>query len=212
MMDAGADKGLNTPSSFPYDRENKMKVELDKKALFALASDSRMEILKALHPQRRTVAQLADQLGLDKAGVHRHLKKLEEGELVTRYEEHGFVYYGLSWKARDVISPGENTKIIIVFSVTLMMVVGAIAAILTSISTSAYRFGESQVNNGEPAGGADRMFLGNGISPEMMALGIILMIIAAILIYIGWRKVRAPKQRPSPMDGSTTPIRDEAMD
>jgi DNA-binding MarR family transcriptional regulator len=79
MMEADADKGLSTPSSFPYDRADKMKVELDKKALFALASDSRMEILKALQPQRRTVAQLADQLGIDKAAVHRHLKKLEEG-------------------------------------------------------------------------------------------------------------------------------------
>lgn len=212
MMEAGADKGLNTPSPFPYDRESKMKVELDKKALFALASDSRMEILKALHPQRRTVAQLADQLGIDKAAVHRHLKKLEEGELVTRYEDHGFVYYGLSWKARDVISPGENTKIVIVFSLTLMMFVGAIAALLTGFSNMAYGLGGSEVNTGEPAGGADRLFSGGGMSPEMMVLGIFLLIIAVILVYLGWRRVRVPKQKLSPMDGSRTPNRDEATD
>jgi DNA-binding transcriptional ArsR family regulator len=212
MMDAAADKGLNTPSSFPYVGEDKMKVELDKKALFALASDSRMEILKALHPQRRTVAQLADQLGIDKAAVFRHLKKLEEGELVTRYEDHGFVYYGLSWKARDVISPGENTKIIIVFSMTLMMVVGAIAAILSSITNSAFGTGESQASNGGPAGGIDKFASGAAISPEMMALGIILLAIASILIYIVWRRVRAPKQKTSASDGNSTAFREEFVD
>jgi DNA-binding transcriptional ArsR family regulator len=212
MIGAETDKGLSTPSSYPYDRESKMKVELDKKALFALASDSRMEILKALHPQRKTVAQLADQIGIDKAAVHRHLKKLEEGELVTRYEDHGFVYYGLSWKARDVVSPGENTKIIIVFSTTLMMIVAAIAAILVGLPHSIYMPGGSEVSSGDPYEGANRLFGENWVSPELIALGIVLLIVAAILIYIGWRRLRAPKQKASPMDGSKIPVRDEVMD
>ncbi|MFH1580220.1 MAG: winged helix-turn-helix domain-containing protein, partial [Thermoplasmatota archaeon] len=78
----------------------RMRVELDKKALFALASDTRLDILKSLQPMRRTVSQLAESLNIDKAAVFRHLKKMEEGGLVKRYEDHGFVYYGLSWKAR----------------------------------------------------------------------------------------------------------------
>jgi DNA-binding transcriptional ArsR family regulator len=211
MMEAEADKGLSTPSTFPYDGEDKMKVELDKKALFALASDSRMEILKALNPQRRTVAQLADQLSIDKAAVHRHLKKLEEGGLVTRFEDHGFVYYGLSWKARDVISPGENTKIIIVFSMTVAMVIGAIAAIAVSVSNSPLLFGQMEAGN-EPSGGVDKLTSGAAASPEMMALGIILLVIASILAYFIWRRVRAPKQKSSPLDGSSKPVRDELVD
>jgi DNA-binding transcriptional ArsR family regulator len=106
--------GLRTPN---------MKVELDKKSLFALASDTRLEILKSLQPMRRTVSQLSESLNIDKAAVHRHLKKMEEGGLVTRYEDHGFVYYGLSWKARDLISPNENTRIIILLSATTFMLV-----------------------------------------------------------------------------------------
>jgi ArsR family transcriptional regulator len=93
-----------------------MRVELDKKSLFALASDTRLEILKALQPMRRTVSQLSEALDIDKAAVYRHLKKMEEGGLVVRQEDHGFVYYGLSWKARDLMSPNENTKIIILIS------------------------------------------------------------------------------------------------
>jgi DNA-binding transcriptional ArsR family regulator len=98
-----------------------MRVELDKKALFALASDSRLEILKAMQPMRRTVTQLADTLGIDKAAVHRHLKTLEEGGFVNRYEDHGFVYYGLSWKSRDLLSPGENTRVVILLTSTVLM-------------------------------------------------------------------------------------------
>jgi len=211
MMEAGADKGLSTPSSFSYDRGDKMKVELDKKALFALASDSRMEILKALHPQRRTVAQLADQLSIDKAAVHRHLKKLEEGELVNRYEDHGFVYYGLSWKARDVVSPGENTKIIIVFSLTLMLIVGALAAILSGLPRYV-SMSSGEQSSQSPIEGAGKYLGGYWASPELMVLGIALLVVAAVLIYFGWRRLRAPKQKTSSSDGSKVPTKDEATD
>src|SRR4030042_6475419 len=102
-----------------------MRIELDKKSLFALASDTRLEILKSLQPMRRTVSQLSEALNIDKRAVHRHLKKMEEGGVVKRYEEHGFVYYGLSWEARDLISPNENTRIVVLLSVTwLLLLVG----------------------------------------------------------------------------------------
>ena len=93
-----------------------MRVELDKKSIFALASDTRLEILKSLQPMRRTVSQLSEELNIDKGAVHRHLKKMEEGGLVKRHEDHGFVYYGLTWKARDLVAPNENTRIVIVLS------------------------------------------------------------------------------------------------
>ncbi len=211
MMATGADKELSIASPYPYEREDKMKVELDKKALFALASDSRMEILKALHPQRRTIAQLADQLGIDKAAVHRHLRKLEEGDLVTRFEDHGFVYYGLSWKARDVVSPGENTKIIIIFGTGLLMVGAAIAAILSYASKSVWRVGESQAGS-QPSGSAEDLYSGVTSNPEMIALGIILLVISAILIYLAWRRVRTPKQKANPTDGSLSPSREDIAD
>ncbi len=102
-----------------------MRVELDKKSLFALASDTRLEILKALHPMRRTVSQLSEVLNVDKAAVYRHLKKMEEGGLVKRYEEHGFVYYGLTWKAKDLIAPNESTRIVILLSSIWLLLLGA---------------------------------------------------------------------------------------
>lgn len=102
-------------------RGEDMRVELDKKSLFALASDTRLDILRSLQPMRRTVSQLSETIGIDKAAVHRHLKKMEEGGLVKRFEDHGFVYYGLSWKARDLLAPNENTRIIILLSVSWIL-------------------------------------------------------------------------------------------
>jgi DNA-binding transcriptional ArsR family regulator len=113
-----------------------MRVELDKKSLFALASDTRVDILKSLQPMRRTVTQLAESLGIDKSAVHRHLKKLEEGGLVKRYEDHGFVYYGLSWKARDLMSPTENTKVIVLLSSSWIFVLIAAFLVLATFSSS----------------------------------------------------------------------------
>jgi len=46
-------------------RGEALKVELDRAALFALASDSRLEILKALKDERRTLSPLAERLCVD---------------------------------------------------------------------------------------------------------------------------------------------------
>jgi DNA-binding transcriptional ArsR family regulator len=89
--------------------------------LMAIASDTRLEILKSLVHMRRTVSQLSEVLDIDKAAVHRHLKKMEDGGLVKRDEDHGFVYYGLTWKARDLLSPNENTRIVILLSVSWIL-------------------------------------------------------------------------------------------
>src|SRR5512137_2741750 len=111
-------------------RGEEMRVELDKKSLFALASDTRLDILRSLQPMRRTVSQLSEALDIDKAAVHRHLKKMEEGGLVKRFEDHGFVYYGLSWKARDLLSPNENTRIVILLSASWLLCIGVIFLIV----------------------------------------------------------------------------------
>ena len=73
-------KGINLLEPYRGLEETELRVELDKKALFALASDTRMDILKSLQPNRRTVSQLAETIGVDKSAVHRHLKKLEDGD------------------------------------------------------------------------------------------------------------------------------------
>jgi len=169
-----------------------MRVELDKKSLFALASDTRLDILRALEPTRRSVSQLAEVVGVDKAAVYRHLKKLEEGGFVKRYEDHGFVYYGLSWKARDILSPNENTKIVIMLSSSWLLVLGAIAFIALSFSAFAgERASEANQGNGQSA---MDLFFTQGSGDLSVLVGIVLGAAAVVIAFFALRSLKRPKQ------------------
>lgn len=175
-----------------------MQVELDKKSLFALASDTRLEILRALQPMRRTVTQLADSLGIDKAAVHRHLKTLEEGGFVKRYEDHGFVYYGLSWKARDLISPGENTRVIILLSATLMLLM---AAVVFPLAATESAFDGVVPRSPDSTGEWDQTYddaASTGVSLAFIAGAVVFAIVGAYTMVRMVQTVRKPKQRTLP--------------
>ncbi|MFQ5553645.1 MAG: winged helix-turn-helix domain-containing protein [Thermoplasmata archaeon] len=190
-----------------------MRVTLDKKALLALASDTRLEIMRNLEPMRRTVTQVAEALNIDKGGVHRHLQKLVEGDLVKRFDDHGFVYYGLSWKGRDLLNPTENTKIVILLGLSAVLLLGAVIltlAALTPIPGPAsadpffggfeqdYRFDElaggtpteSEPGTLEPATAA--------MNPVLLLFGLLLIPGAAVLLAVVTRRLWRPLQRPAP--------------
>ncbi len=194
----------------PRGETGTMRVELDKKALFALASDTRVEILRALQPMRRTVTQLAGTLEVDKAAVHRHLQKLVEGELVKKYEDHGFVYYGLSWKARDLLSPNENTKIVVLLGSFLWVLVVAVAVAAIALSSSFVAVpltgppGETPgVTPGTLADEGSRQILlpGNiavsAAHPIWPILAGVLAAVSVAFFIIAWRRLRRPRQRGS---------------
>jgi DNA-binding transcriptional ArsR family regulator len=183
-------------------REPKMRVELDKKTLFALASDTRVEILRAMVPMRRTVTQLSEALDIDKAAIHRHLKKMEEGGLVRRYEDHGFVYYGLTWKARDLMSPGENTRIVILFSASWMLSIAvvfliALALMGGSVSNNMIPKGPSSYGNATPAQGSEQFFNLGPTSPLWFIGAFIVAVVAFILARQAYIRVRKPRQKRS---------------
>ncbi len=196
------------PGALPELRSGTMRVELDKKALFALASDTRIEILKALQPMRRTVTQLADALEVDKAAVHRHLQKLVEGDLVKRYEDHGFVYYGLSWKARDLLAPNANTKVIVHIAAFFWAVLGVVAAAALALGsrvlTEHYQYlGRNGYDPGTLTGGPTGpettgdflVQVTSSTSPLWPVLAVVLAIVAGALVFLAWRAYRGPKQR-----------------
>ncbi len=179
-----------------------MRVELDKKGLFALASDTRLEILHALEPMRSTVTQLAEKVGVDKAAVYRHLQKLVDGGLVRRYDDHGFVYYGLSWKARDLLNPTDNTKIIILLTCSVLLTAVAIGALIIGLTATwggpsgidfplgDFRFGESQTTGGDSL---------NGSPPGVVwPIPAALLSAAAVLFLMSTRLLWRPKEKKSP--------------
>jgi len=183
-----------------------MRVELDKKSLFALASDTRLEILKALQPMRRTVSQLSEVVNVDKAAVYRHLKKMEDGGLVKRYEEHGFVYYGLSWKAKDLIAPSESTRIVILLSATWLLLLCAavfLSAGLMAEEGNNYLYGflptreATYDQGGFPTDGGSSWL--SWVLPSV-AFGLA----AAVAAYLAVLRIRKPFQMP-PHDDPVAP-------
>ena len=183
----------------PWLGAREMRIELDKKSLFALASDTRLEMLKALQPMRRTVSQLSEELGIDKGAIHRHLKKMEEGGLVKRHEDHGFVYYGLTWKARDLMSPNENTRIVIVMSAMWVFTIFAALLLVAGLMTNASD--DSGVllprSSPEEADYLNDQFSSDSerFSLSLLLLPAILASIAVVLALVALRKVRRPLQR-----------------
>ncbi|UCE80461.1 MAG: winged helix-turn-helix transcriptional regulator [Methanobacteriota archaeon] len=185
--------------SIPWLGSREMRIELDKKSLFALASDTRLEMLKSLQPKRRTVSQLSEELGIDKGAIHRHLKKMEEGGLVKRYEDHGFVYYGLSWKARDLMTPNENTRIIIVLSAMWIFSVVAVFFLAAGIIAQT---GPDPLSDAprSPAGEYDSAFnetlADNSLEGQISWTAPIAVFssIALVLFIVAFRLIRKPLQ------------------
>ena len=97
------------------------KVTLDINAFKALASDTRIDILKALDGKKMNLKDLTIATKLNKATLHEHLSKLNEAGLIKKKEREGhkWVYYKLSWKGASLLHP-ENTRIVVMFSITLI--------------------------------------------------------------------------------------------
>ncbi|MDH7507674.1 MAG: winged helix-turn-helix domain-containing protein [Candidatus Thermoplasmatota archaeon] len=97
------------------------KITIDMNTFKALASDTRLNILKALDGKKLSLNDICKATNLNKATLHEHLKKLYEAGLVKKNEREGhkWVYYKLTWKGEGLLHP-ENTKIVVMFSITFI--------------------------------------------------------------------------------------------
>ena len=97
------------------------KVTLDMNTFKALASDSRLDILRSLDGKKMSLNDISRVTKLNKATLHEHLAKLNQAGLVKKYEREGhkWVYYKLTWKGEGLLHP-ENTRIVVMFSITFV--------------------------------------------------------------------------------------------
>ena len=97
------------------------KVTLDMTTFKALASDTRLDILRALDGKKMSLKDISSATSLNKATLHEHLIKLNEAGLVKKNEREGhkWVYYKLTWKGECLLHP-ENTRIVVLFCATFM--------------------------------------------------------------------------------------------
>jgi DNA-binding transcriptional ArsR family regulator len=112
------------------------KVTLNRDAFKALASDTRLDIIRTLDGKKMSLTELSKATSLNKATLHEHLNKLTEAGLVKRIqrEGHKWVYYKLSWKGESLLHP-ENTKIVIVFSAAFTALIAGFVQLYLYISS-----------------------------------------------------------------------------
>jgi DNA-binding transcriptional ArsR family regulator len=103
-----------------------MDIRLDKETFKALASGTRVDVLKLLNQRRHMQSELAVSLDLSVPTVKEHLAALEKAGLVERHDEgRKWKYYSLTNKGKGVLNP-EEMKIWIVLSMFVFSVVGGI--------------------------------------------------------------------------------------
>ncbi len=101
-----------------------MEIRLDKETFKALASETRVEVLKLLGQRRHMQTEIAAVLNLSVPTVKEHLDALEKAGLVERHEEgRKWKYYSLTKKGKGVLNP-EEMKIWIVLATLVFSVVG----------------------------------------------------------------------------------------
>lgn len=129
------------------------KITLDRETFKALASDTRLDILKTLDGKHMGLNEIAKVTNLNKATLHEHLTKLNEAGLIKRNERdgHKWVYYKLTWKGESLLHP-ENTKIVVLFATTfvalwvgLLQLIWYIKGTVTDVGYDLYTMGENVV-------------------------------------------------------------------
>lgn len=105
------------------------KITLDREVFKALASDTRLDILKALDVRQKTVTELAKELGLNKATVFEHLEKLAAVGLIQKLEDdRKWVYWQLSWTGRRLLHPEKITLAVLLSTAGGSLVTAVVAA------------------------------------------------------------------------------------
>jgi DNA-binding transcriptional ArsR family regulator len=90
-----------------YDEEE--KITLDRKAFKALASDTRVNILKSLSQRRKTLSELSTQFGMSVSTIKEHLDNLSSSDLVVQKDDgHKWKYYELTSKGKAVLYPSDK--------------------------------------------------------------------------------------------------------
>ncbi len=117
------------------------KITLDASTFKALASGTRVNILKTLEKRRHTQSELAAVLTVSIPTIKEHLLAMERAGLVKRNEEgRKWIYYSLTEKAKCVLDP-ERKRLWIVLGFFLLSAVGAVVAISRYFSQSVLQAG-----------------------------------------------------------------------
>jgi DNA-binding transcriptional ArsR family regulator len=182
------------------------KVTLNLNDFKALASEMRLDILRALDGKKMSLNEISAATKLHRMTLHEHLAKLVESGFVKKKEREGhkWVYYKLSWKGEGLIHP-ENTKVVVLFSTTFITLLFGIIGLVNIAQSIIASQLHSGIGNGGPLskskgpslpdiGGSEGMFL--GLDPILLYITIVCLIFFIIFMVISvwkYKKNKEPK-------------------
>ena len=171
------------------------EIKMDRQVFEALASETRIDILKKLDARQMTISELAREMDMAKSSIHEHLAKMASSGLVDKFDNgHEWTYYCLTSKGRNILHPHETAKILVFLGVSIIAIASGIANILNVLTpgSAAAPMAEKAVMSDaaravEPAacGAEPSLFIG----VVLIASGIIL----AYITYRIWKRTR-PKR------------------
>ncbi|MFP4656337.1 MAG: winged helix-turn-helix domain-containing protein, partial [Candidatus Woesearchaeota archaeon] len=99
------------------------KIVLDRAAFRALASDTRVRILKELDERRKTLTEISESVGLAVATVKEHMASLSSSGLVeVKDEGRKWKYYELTNKGKAILYP-ERKKIWVMVAALIFTII-----------------------------------------------------------------------------------------
>ncbi len=114
-----------------------MKVSIDHGTLLLLSSETRMEILSSLADRRKTLSELAKEIGLSKSSVKEHLEKLEKAGLIRRVDEgRKWIYYEITGEGLRILRPESERRAIARFFVSVGIFVSGVVMLVLSFMSS----------------------------------------------------------------------------
>lgn len=151
------------------------RVVLDQASFRALASETRIAILRALSEHQMMLTDLAERLQISKPGVMKHLELLQEAGLVLREDaERKWIYYRLTTKGERILDP-ERTRI------ALALGFSAAVTALGAAATAVFASRPNAVGAPGPAIPLDVV----GVLPlVVLAIGAL----ATFVSFISWRR------------------------
>ncbi len=107
------------------------KVTLNIEDFKTLASETRLDILRAIDQKNNSLKDISNATKLHETTIHEHLIKLVNSGFVKKDEREGhkWVYYKLSWKGSSLLHP-DNTKVVVMFTTTFSVLLGGIFGLL----------------------------------------------------------------------------------
>ena len=161
------------------------KILLDSEIFKALASQTRLEILKELDERKKTVTELSRIMDLNKATIYEHLNILNIVGLVSKIESSNkWVYYKLTWRGTDLLHP-EKKRIAIVLTLSISFLVTGMIFLIAYMRQAARNYANLESLYAQFDRQLENYSILSGISNHYLLLGLTLLCFFCFLLLLG---------------------------